>query len=59
MLLHRYLFRMIRFDLDEYSGSEAEAGVLSKNKHLFEIPIITNEHHLMPLMLDKFAATIK
>lgn len=49
-----------KFNLDAIiPGSEAEAGILSKNKHLFEIPVITNEHHLMPLMLDKFAATNK
>lgn len=49
-----------KFNLDAIiPGSEAEACVLSKNKHLFEIPIITNEHKLMPLMLDKFAATDK
>lgn len=40
-------------------GSEAEANVLSKNKHLFDIPIISNSHEIMPLMMDKFATTEK
>lgn len=49
-----------KFDLHAIiPGSEAEANVLSKNKDLFYIPIITNEHEIMPLMMDKFATTLK
>ncbi len=49
-----------KFDLHAIiPGSEAEANVLSKNKDLFNIPIITNEHEIMPLMMDKFATTLK
>lgn len=40
-------------------GSEIEASILSQNKRLFNIPIITNSYGLMPLMMDKFAATKK
>ena len=49
-----------KFSLDAIiPGSEPEANVLSKNKHLFEIPIITNSHEIMPLMMDKFSTTAK
>jgi carbamoyl-phosphate synthase large subunit len=49
-----------KFNIDAIiPGSEIEASVLSKNKSLFNIPIITNEHSLMPLMMDKFATTKK
>jgi carbamoyl-phosphate synthase large subunit len=40
-------------------GSEPEAAILSKNKHLFRVPIIANEYELMPLMTDKFKAIEK
>jgi carbamoyl-phosphate synthase large subunit len=40
-------------------GSEAEANLLSKKKNEFNIPIITNENSLMPLMMDKFATANK
>lgn len=40
-------------------GSEMEANILAQNKSLFNIPIITNEHRLMPLMMDKFATAKK
>lgn len=40
-------------------GSEIEANVLAANKHLFQIPIISNQHSLMPLMMDKFATALK
>ncbi len=40
-------------------GSEPEAEVLALNKSAFQIPIITNDHGLMPLMMDKFKATEK
>jgi len=40
-------------------GSEAESNILSQNKQLFNIPIITNSHQLMPLMMDKFATMDK
>jgi carbamoyl-phosphate synthase large subunit len=49
-----------QFNLDAIiPGSEAEAEVLSKNKHLFDIPVISNSHQLMPLMMDKFATMKK
>jgi carbamoyl-phosphate synthase large subunit len=49
-----------RYSLDAIiPGSEVEANVLSKNKHLFNIPIITNAHEIMPLMMDKFSTTAK
>ncbi|MFL2580178.1 MAG: ATP-grasp domain-containing protein [Parvicellaceae bacterium] len=40
-------------------GSEVEANVLARNKHLFNIPIIANSQNLMPLMMDKFATVKK
>ncbi len=40
-------------------GSEPEVDVLSKNRLLFDIPIIANSYDLMPLMMDKFASMEK
>ncbi len=40
-------------------GSEIEANILAQNRHLFNVPIITNCHKLMPLMMDKFATNQK
>jgi len=46
--------------VDEYSihaivpGSEIETEILTKNRHLFSVPIIANDYSLMPLMMDKF-----
>ncbi len=51
---------ILKFNLDAIiPGSEPEANILSKNKHLFKIPIISNAHEIMPLMMDKFATTSK
>ncbi len=40
-------------------GSEPEAEVLAANAHLFSIPVISNAHKLMPLMMDKFKTSEK
>lgn len=40
-------------------GSEAEAEVLVSHKQEFNIPLITNDHKLMPLMMDKFKTSEK
>jgi carbamoyl-phosphate synthase large subunit len=55
------IFKAItKFGIDAIiPGSEIEAHILSENKHLFDIPIITNEYNLMPLMMDKFETSKK
>jgi carbamoyl-phosphate synthase large subunit len=51
---------IVKFNIDAIiPGSEAETNILSKNKDLFNIPIIANENSLMPLMMDKFATAKK
>jgi carbamoyl-phosphate synthase large subunit len=51
---------IVKFKIDAIiPGSEPEASLLSEYKSDFDIPVITNEHSLMPLMLDKFNTTAK
>ena len=40
-------------------GSEPEVNLLAQRRHEVPVPVICNQAELMPLMMDKFAATSK